>query len=277
MVTYFTSYPIPTLDAQFLFQVNINGDSIMQLKDGKILLFYFQNFYSIYIYNEKTFQKLFEIDFDETISEYEKEKLKKDNKLKDINEDTSHDDNFVIKKYNDNKNSIKELSNGLILIARNNYLIELNIKRKEYKCQVVKELDNIILDINELSDKRIIAITNEKIIILKKENEEYIIKGEYLIKKNWKMKCYSLEHNSFSEFHQYYSSNEIPNNRLLLNSFSCEKQKIRRRCYAFPAKIKHVNSKIILIDLNNFEEIESTKIFNSHVKPTIMENVIIIQ
>ena len=47
----------------------------------------------------------------------------------------------------------------------------------------MKELDNIILNINELSDKRIIAITNEKIIILKKENKEYIIKEEYLITK----------------------------------------------------------------------------------------------
>ena len=59
-----------------------------------------------------------------------------------------------------------EISNSLILIGRNNFLIELNLKRKEYNSKVVKELDNIILNINELSDKRIIEISNKKIIIL---------------------------------------------------------------------------------------------------------------
>jgi len=164
----------------------------------------------------------------------------------------------------------------LILIARNNYLIELKIKRKEYNIKVVKELDNIILDINELSDKRIITITNEKIIILIKENEEYIIKEEYLIKKSWKMECYSLEDESYSNFQQYYTSNILQNNRLLLNSFSFEEQEIESGCVIGPP-IEHLNSKIILIDLNNFEEIKSTKTFNSHVNLTIMENVIIIQ
>ena len=255
METYFISYPIPTLDAQFLFQAKIDGNSLIQLKDGKLLLFYFQEFYLINIYNEKTFQKIFEIDFYESISEYEKEQLNK---------------------YNKNKNSIKELSNGLILIGRNNYLIELNIKRKEYNLKVIKKLDNTILDINELSDTRMIAITTEKIIILKKENEEYIIKEEYLIKKNWKMKCYSLEDKSYEKFQQYYAAYELPNNRLLLNSFSFEKQNIERGCVRmFP--IKHLNSKIIIIDLNNFEEIKSTKTFDSYVNYTILKNVIIIQ
>ena len=276
MVTYFTSYPIPTLDAQFLFQVNINGDSIMQLKDGKLLLFYFRNRYLIHIYNEKTLQKLFEIDFYEAISEYEKEKINNNNKIKDPKEDIINEHNYFKTKYNNNKNSIKELSNRLILIARNNYLIELKIKRKEYNIKVVKELDNIILDINELSDKRIITITNEKIIILIKENEEYIIKEEYLINKNWKMECYSLEDESYSNFQQYYTSNILPNNRLLLNSFSFEEQEIKSGCVIGPP-IVHLNSKIILIDLNNFEEIKSTKTFNSHANLTIMENVIIIQ
>ena len=259
MATYAFSHRIPKIDAEFLFKAKIYVNSIIQLKDGKLLMFCFSCLYTIYIYNEKTFQKLFEIDLYESISEYEK---RRGIDFKDW--------------YNKNKNSIKELSSGLILIGRNKYLIELNIKRKEYKLKIVKTLDNIILDINELSDKRIIVITDEKILILKTEDEEYIIKEEYLIKKNWKMKCHSLEDKSYSRFRQYYTSNELPNNRLLLNSFSFERQKIKSRCLILPP-IDLLNSKIILIDLNNFEEIKSTEIFDSHVNITIMENIIIIQ
>ena len=90
------------------------------------------------------------------------------------------------------------------------------------------------------------------------------------------MECYSLEDESYSNFQQYYTSNILQNNRLLLNSFSFEEQEIESGCVIGPP-IVHLNSKIILIDLNNFEEIKSTKTFNSHVNLTIMENVIIIQ
>ena len=78
---------------------------------------------------------------------------------------------------------MKKLNKNIILIGRNNYLIELNLYKKNYDYKIVKQFDNIILDINELSDKRIIVITDEKILILKTEDEEYIIKEEYLIKK----------------------------------------------------------------------------------------------
>ena len=71
------------------------------------------------------------------------------------------------KEKNKNKNCIKELNNGLILIGRNNYLIELNLHEDKYDYKIIKKFDNIISDINELSDKGIIVITNKKIIIFK--------------------------------------------------------------------------------------------------------------
>ena len=96
-MSYVIYYPVPTKELQFLFKGRIDSDSIIQLKDGKLLSYYFEGLYYIYIYNEKTFQKLFEIDFDETISEYEKEKVKKDNKLKELKEDITGEDNYFFK------------------------------------------------------------------------------------------------------------------------------------------------------------------------------------
>ena len=84
------------------------------------------------------------------------------------------------------KSSIKELKNGQILIGDGKYLFELNIYKKSYSCNIVKKMDYNILDINEISDKGIVIITNKKIFILKKENLDYIIKDEYPIKDNWK-------------------------------------------------------------------------------------------
>ena len=100
-MSYIIYYPVPTKELQFLFNGRIDGNSIIQLKDGKLLSYYFEGLYYIYIYNEKTFKKLIEIDFYKSISEYEKEKLKKDN---DQLEDINHKENDYMKRYNDNRN-----------------------------------------------------------------------------------------------------------------------------------------------------------------------------
>ena len=62
--------------SQLICKREINGNSIIQLKDGKLLFYYFNKFYDIYIYNEKTFQNLFEIDLYKPIYEFVKRKRK---------------------------------------------------------------------------------------------------------------------------------------------------------------------------------------------------------
>ena len=262
--------------AQFICKRDISGDSIIQLRDGKLLFYFFMEFYDIYIYNEKTFQNLFEIDLYKLIYEFEKEKEKNEDKLKDKKEGNFDEDNYFRKRYrnlNDNKNSIIELNKNRILIGRNNYLIELNLYKKNYDYKIVKQFDNSILDINELSDKRIIAITKEKIIILKREKEEYIIKKEYPIKENWKI---IPKYKSYGRFNQYFSSVELLDHRLLLNSFSTESEFRNTGCVIVPS-IEFSNSKIIFIDTNNFEEIKSTETFKVHANHIILENYIIIR
>ena len=136
-------------------------------------------------------------------------------------------------------------------------------------------MDYNILDINEISDKGIVIITNKKIFVMKKENLEYIIKNEYPIKDNWKIISKSSTRICFSDFNQYFSSYVLPNDKLLLNSFSTELSYPGWCGTHPPTEIS--NSKIIFIDLKNFEEITSTETFEIDAKYIIFENIILIQ
>ena len=123
----------------------------------------------------------------------------------------------------------------------------------------MKKIDINILDINEISNNRLIIITNIKILILKKENSEYIIINEYQINNNWKIIPMSATHRYYGGFKQYFSSYVLHNDKLLLNSFSTE-LRYNGWCGTHPPT-EFSNSKIIFIDLKNFEEISSTETF----------------
>ena len=122
---------------QFIFTKKINGDSIIQLKDGKILFYHFRFFYNISIYNEKTFQKLYEIDLIEFIKKHEERKKKKEN-LNNAEDET----NKWKYEFCSNKVSIKEVNNNLILIGLNEYLIEL---KKTTKLMILKLLKKSLM------------------------------------------------------------------------------------------------------------------------------------
>ena len=244
---------------QLLFKQKIYVDSILQLKNGRILFYCYKDLNFLYIYNEKTFQKILEIDLYELIKEYKNKNQENQLKLK----------NNDIEKI---KISIKELYNSVILISCYNYLIELNLHEKTYDNKVVKELDDDILDINELSDNRIIVISHFNIIVLKKDNEKYMIKEKYKIKDHWK-----ISPNDYKFANQYFLSDELQNNRLLISSFINGKKYVPgNRFHRYILK-EFSNSKILFLDTNNFEEIKSTKIFNEKANYITLENYIIIQ
>ena len=93
---------------------------------------------------------------------------------------------------------------------------------------------------------------------------------------NWK-KILSLSQIYYIQLDQYFSSYELPKNRLLLNSFSTQ-FKTRTECYYEYIRQRVLShSKIIFIDLNNFKEINSTEQFNIDVKHIILESSIVIQ
>ena len=170
-------------EVQFTMKSEIEADTIIQLKDGRLLFYYFRDDNDIYVYSEKTFEKLFEINFEnlkyEILSKFKEDKeeiIKKYLKNNEKGEEYSYTLLFNKK---ENKNSIKELDNGLILIGRDTFLIELNFHKKNYDYKLAKLFDDDILEINQLSDKRIMVITTQKIILFERKNEEYIFKEEY--------------------------------------------------------------------------------------------------
>ena len=275
-------------EAQIIFSKTVNGDSILQLKDGSLLFYYFRSKYGISIYNEKSFQKIFAINILKAIKKYENDNvIGEDDKSKeeqDSNDQEDEDEEEYFERrrfmYEDSedtkrKNSIKELSNGVILIGRDNYLIELKLKEKDYEVKIVNKLNDIILDINELPDHRIIVITDNNIILFNQEKGEYNIKQQYPVKANWKIVAVSSTERFYGNFHQYYSSEILPNNRLLLNSFSTELS-YNSGCGTHPP-YEFSYSKIIFIDTKNFEEIKSTKLFEIDAKHIVLDNVILIQ
>ena len=77
-------------------------------------------------------------------------------------------------------------------------------------------------------------------------------------------------------FNQYFSSEVIPNNRLLLKSFSNEIWR-GSPCVIPRMSQEFFRSKIIFIDLKNFEEIKSTETFEAITNVVIYQNLIIIQ
>ena len=233
----------------------IDGDSIIQLSDGRIISYYFRKSDIITIYNQNTFESILTIDlWDINI----KEKLKV----------------FVI---NLTKvNSIFEINNNLLLVVFYQFLIEIYLKEKTFEYKIVYKSEDNILNINQLLDKRIVLITSYDIKIIYKDKNQYILKGQYIIKENWRLKPSSSDDEySYSDFKQYYLSFELPNNRLLLNSFSTELRD-HEFCGTHPSdEISH--SKIIFIDLKNFEEIKSTEEFSGDAKSIVLEKLIIIQ
>ena len=274
---------------QTIFSKDIDGDSLLQLKNGKLLFYDFKGEDDIYIYNEKSFQELFKININKDLNESKEEDLNEpiENKIeKDkIEEEESSDeskDKTKEKEYNYysdcfNKNCIKELSNGLILIGKDHYLLTLKLKDKSYDLKLVKKFKNIIFDVNELSDKRIMVITKKNIFIYNMLENEFISKdkNKYLIQDNWKIIPLSLKKGFHGDFHQYYSSYLLPNNRFLLNSFSIEKG--RYGWCGTPPASEHYQSKFIFISLNDFTEIKSTEEFEESTRCILLKDNIIIQ
>ena len=75
-------------NAQFIFKEKVKGRSMIQLMDGKIMIYSSRESYIIFIYNEKTFQQLYNINLLKQIEEFKerkdniKKKVKKFKKMK---------------------------------------------------------------------------------------------------------------------------------------------------------------------------------------------------
>ena len=135
-------------EIQFLFKSHISCNNMIQLKDGKLLFYYTTGLSNFYIYNEKTFQKIYEINMQKIIYLFTKEKLIDNYNNEDFNfeNEKNYNKEYFLIKYTNNKNCIKELNNNLILIGINKYFIELKLQNKNYNYKIIKQFDNITVN-----------------------------------------------------------------------------------------------------------------------------------
>ena len=230
---------------------DLYGDSLIQLDDGRILSFCFRKSLSnsLKIYDPKEFKEILSINL--------REILEKNNKEQWLG--------------GTNDLSVIQLKNKSILVGVGIYLIEIKINDNSFESKVVFEHDENILNINELPDGRIILITNSSILVL----IGFILKDKYNIKDNWKIVPVSSKERYYGEFEQHFFSTILPDERIILRSFSTELS-YHGGCGTHPpAEFTH--SKIIFLNTKNFEEIKSTEEFRSDCRDLVLENLIIIQ
>ena len=89
--------------------------------------------------------------------------------------------------------SIKKIKNNSVLVGFYKFLIELNIHEKTFDSKIIYKCEDEIKNVNELSDQRIIVFTNNNILIINKENNEYFLKEKDIIKQNWKIVQFHLK------------------------------------------------------------------------------------
>ena len=268
--------------------IPLEGDSIFQLKDGKIISYFFRDNSNLILYDQNSFKKLIEIELGKIIKcekikfKYDKENLKKefDNYYYHFENESEEEKEKRLERYcirqllSKGIISIIQQINGNLLVAFSQLIFDINILENSFNYKVYQKEENI-LSINELSDNKILIITGDNIQVLIKENNNYITKEKYLIDEKWKIEPQSKKHRFYGKFKQYFDSYILPKERLLLNSFSTELS-YHGGCGTHPPQ-EFSHSKIIFIDLKNCKEIKSTNEFNTDAKSIILDNYIIIQ
>ena len=232
---------------------NFYGDSLIQLNDGRILSFHFRRIGPLEIYEEKEFKEILSINLEQILMQNNK----------DIESFFESEKTFEL--------SVIQLKNKSILVSFYIYLIEIKLDEKGFESKIISEYEENILNINELSDGRIILITDNSILVL----NNFILKDKYNLKKDWKIVPVSLTNRYYGDFNQYFTSIILPDERILLRSFSTELS-YNGGCGTHPPS-EFTHSKIIFLNTKNFEEIKTTEEFISDSRALVYENLIIIQ
>ena len=251
----------------------LDGDSLIQLDDGNILSYHYRKSYeyTLKIYDQKEFKVILSIDLEKIIEQNNiVYKYNKDNKDEDEYE-YDYEDERPLTSRQSNDLSVIQLKNKSILVGLYHYLIEIKLNEKSFESKMVFKDKAIILNINELPDGRIILITNKAILVL----NNFILKDKYIIKDNWRIVPLSLKGRYYyGKFEQHFFSTILPDQRIILRSFSTELD-YHGGCATHPPS-EFTLSKVIFLT-KNFEEIKTTEEFRSDCRDLVFENLIIIQ
>ena len=172
--------------------------------------------------------------------------------------------------------SVKQIRNGKILCCFHDLYV-LSIKSKKLICSKKIKIPNneIIFDIIELKNEKILGLTNKSIYkITIKEKNNFEFSQIYKIPEDWLITPFSKKRIFFSSFKQYMNTYELPNDRLLIHSYSTEFSH-NGGCGTHPPSEISVN-KIYILNLKNFEIVHQFKEIHSEINLVILNKYICI-
>ena len=121
--------------------IELYGDSIIQLKDGRLIFYDLKKNGKMIIYNQNSFQKILSINLIKILEE------------EILNESEKKDIDYYNELKLRTKISIKQLTNDLILIEFNKFIFEINLQENNFERKIYKK-EKIILKLNKLFEQK---------------------------------------------------------------------------------------------------------------------------
>lgn len=169
----------------------------------------------------------------------------------------------------DDENSIiiskvKQIKNGKILCcAKDLYIYEIK-SNNIINSKIIKLPDDeVIYDVIELKDGKLLGITIKDIFEIKNEGENFKFLKLFDIPKNCLIMPLSKFHRFYSSFKQYIDLYELPNKRLFIHLHSTEFSH-NGGCGTHPPSEICVN-KMFILNLDNFKIIHEFEQMNSEL------------
>jgi len=170
----------------------------------------------------------------------------------------------LLDKANENKNrneryitNIKQLKNGTFLCCNKNlYIFSIKNKKIYNSKELITPKDEIILDVIELKNGKILGITNKSILEIKNKEDNYEFSHLFNFPDNY-ITNIELKNND-NNF--YINVNELPNNKLLIHSLYITKS--YGICGTHPPS-EFISNQIFILNANTFEIIYNFEEFNS--------------
>jgi len=168
--------------------------------------------------------------------------------------------------------SIKEFENRKIFCCvKKLYVLSIKSNTIINKEEILFKNNEIIYDVIKLKNGKIFGITNKSIVEIKENN--YEIDELFKVPENWLFQSYKERYSFYSKFQQYINLYELPNNRLLIHSYSTEF--LLSDCGTHPPEQMCFN-RIYILNLTNFDIIHQFEEIEKEINIIILDKYICI-